>query len=281
MINYIETSSLHCFLVLAETASFTNTAEKLFMSQSAVSQKISQMEKICKHTLFNRNGKNITLTREGEILHAYAKQIFKLHQEAFDSLTEPELIGEVHFGLPEDFATVLLADILKDFKLEHPKVTLRVDCDLTLNLLERYKHGEFDIVLAKSIQNKVSKGVDIWQEKLEWIANTDFQITKEQPLPLVLAPEPCVYRARALEALKKSKIKWQITYSSPSFAGAMAAVKAGMGISVVPHNMIPEGLSKINNKRLPNLKNTHAYILQRSSSSPAINSFFNYVVNKL
>lgn len=278
--DYVDISSFHCFLLIAETESFSAAAKRLYLSQSAISQKMSAVEKLLGVKLFIRS-KKIELTYEGEVFYTYAKQIIRLHQELVDKFTQPKLQGEIRFGLPEDFATVKLPDILREFILEHPLVSLNVECDLTLNLLQRYKQGEFDIVLVKSTDNKGLKGIDLWQEKLDWVANHDFKYAKDDILPLVLSPEPCVYRARALEALNKKGIKWKVVYSSPSYAGTNAAVKAGMGITVMPHSMIAPGLHKFTSSRLPNLRDVHVYILSRNLKDPAIKSFSDYVIEKI
>src|SRR5690606_23908672 len=109
---------------------------------------ISKLETQIGKPLFIR-GRNFALTSEGEILLTYAKKIIKLNREAMDRFKQPELHGEVRFGLPEDFASVFLSDVLTEFTSLHPRILLNVECDLTLNLLGRFKNNEFDIVLVK------------------------------------------------------------------------------------------------------------------------------------
>jgi DNA-binding transcriptional LysR family regulator len=279
----LDISTLTSFYVLAETGNFTSAAEKVHISQSAVSQQIAKLEKQLGTQLIVR-GKKVKLTEAGEKLLSYARQIISLQQEAIDYFKTPELKGEVKFGLPEDFATVFLAEVLAEYTLQHPLITINVECDLTLNLMSRFKKNEFDLVLVKMAnQEDFPHGHEIWQEKLVWVANKSYKRSnlKDQHLPLVLAPKPCVYRARATGALDEARVPWQIRYVSPSHIGCLAAVKAGLGITVLPQNMVPNDLSVIKSSALPDLENTHISLLMKKDVKSAVASFADYVIEHL
>lgn len=271
--------SLTCFLAVADTGSFTKAADRVGRTQSAVSQQIAKLESLLGKSLFIR-GKTFALTTEGETFQGYARQIFKLHQEALDRFREPELAGEVYFGLPEDFASVFLSEVLVDFARLHPRVLLNVECDLTLNLFERFKGKAFDLVLVKMNRPEdFPKGLDIWSEELKWVGDGKI-LDFDSPIPLVLSPPPCVYRAQALKALESTGKKGRLVFSSPSFAGTTAAVKAGMGITVLPRTMIPESLEALETKELGNLNNIHVSLLKHQEDNAAINSFEQFVLKK-
>ncbi|ULQ55882.1 LysR substrate-binding domain-containing protein [Flavihumibacter rivuli] len=275
--------TLECFLAVAETGGFTRAAEKVGRTQSAISQQIAKLEGQLGKTLFIR-GKQFTLTPEGEILLGYARQIVKLQHEAFDRFREPDLEGEVRFGLPEDFASVFLSEVLTEFSRLHPRILLNIECDLTLNLFERFKKKEFDLVLVKmSRPEDFPNGMDVWSEALEWIGDAAyFEKEADQAIPLVLSPQPCVYRSRAIQSLEQARRKWRIVFSSHSFAGTIAAVQAGMGVTVLPRNMVPDNLPIIRHKKgIPKLDDTHISLLKHDDQNPAVNSFENFVVERL
>lgn len=276
----IDTVTLQCFLAVAETGSFTKASKMVGRTQSAVSQQMAKLENLLGKPLFNR-GKIFSLTPEGEIFHGYAKQIFALHREAMDRFKEPELEGEVRFGIPEDFASVFLSDVLVDFARLHPRVLLNIKCDLTVNLFERFKDNQFDLVLVKMSRSEdFPNGQEVWTEPLEWVGDKAL-IENEKPIPLVLSPQPCVYRARAIETLEQAGQKWRLVFSSPSFASKIAAVKAGMGITILPRTIIPKELDTIKSKELPTLHDTHVSLLKHNQDNIAINSFEEFVVKKL
>jgi DNA-binding transcriptional LysR family regulator len=280
----IDTITLQCFLSVAATGSFTKAAERIGRTQSAVSQQIAKLEDLLGKSLIHR-GKRLTLTNEGQIVEEYARKIVAMHLEVIDRFKTADLIGEIRFGLPEDFATRFLADVLVDFVRIHPGIFLHVECDLTLNLFERFKKNEFDMVLVKmSRPEDFPNGIDVWSEKLEWVGDKQLLTSfcdNEKPLPLVLSPHPCVYRSRAISTLEEANIKWQVVFSSPSYNGTIAAVKAGLGITILPKIMVPNHLQILNNTLLPALSDTHISLLKRNKSNIAMASFEAFVLEKL
>lgn len=274
--------TLECFVAVSETGSFTKAADKVARTQSAVSQQISKLERQLGCPLFSR-GKQLLLTADGEVLLEYAKRIVNLHREAMDRFRNPELQGEVRFGLPEDFASVFLSDVLSEYAKLHPRMLLLIECDLTINLFERFKNNEFDLVLVKMNRPEdFPNGIDVWSEALEWVGDQSLFDNIEQPLPLVVSPHPCVYRARAIETLNRLNRKWRVVFSSPSYAGTVAAVEAGMGVTVLPRNMVPSNLSIIRTEeKQQKLANTHLSLLKHSDTNLAVNDLEAFVDAKL
>ncbi len=276
----IDTISLQCFIAAAESGSFTKAASRVGRTQSAVSQQIAKLESLLGKVLFKRS-KTLELTAEGEVFFNYAKQIYSLHCETIDHFKEPELKGEVRFGLPDDFASVFLHDFLSEFILAHPNVSLHIECDLTLNLYENFKKKKLDLVLLKMPCPKdVKSALELSSEKLCWVGNQKL-IKNKNSLPLILSPKPCVYRKTAIDALNDKKIKWRIAFSSHSYSGIIAAVKAGLGLTILPQKMVPKDLPIIRSETLPKLTNSHISLLKSTNNNSAINSFESFVIKHL
>lgn len=276
----LDTVTIQCFIALAETKSFTKAALRVGRTQSAISQQIHKLERLLEKPLITR-GKTFALTPEGDIFLGYARQIFALHSEAIDRFKNPELEGEVHFGLPENFASIYLSDILADFSRLHPRILLNIECDLTLNLFDKFKEKQLDIVLVKMNRPEdFPNGVDVWSEPLQWVGDAAL-IQGDKPLPLVLSPEPCVYRAAAIKALESKGRAWRLVFSSTSHTSTVAAVKAGMGITVMPSGMMNHELEPINEHLLPKLPKTHVSLLKQTANNPAINTLERFVLDKL
>ena len=277
---HLDTMTLQCFIAVAETGSFTRAAERISRTQSAVSQQIARLEQWLGKPLVLR-GRSLGLTADGEIFLGYARRILALQREVMDRFREPELEGEVRFGLPEDFASVYLSDVLADFARTHPRILLDVECDLTLNLLERFKQRAFDLVLVKvSRPEDFPNGQDVWTEQLEWVGDASL-LDSGQPVPLVLAPQPCVYRAGAIEALESGGRSWRLAFTSPSYAGTVAAVKARMGLTVLPRKMVPAACEIVQEGLLPRLSDTHVSLLRFDSGNPAVRSLERFVLDRL
>lgn len=275
----MESMLLKNFLVLVRTRNFTKAAQKLHCSQSTLSLQIGRLEALIGKPLFIRDKRNVDLTLEGEQLIGYAQHILRLEDEMLQHFHQPELEGEVTFGTPEDLATAYLPTILANFVETHPKIRLNVHCEFTMNLLHGFESQNYDLVLIKQDpQKQHPRSVEVWKEPLVWVCGKDVNYQTE-PLPLVLAPSPCVYRQRAIDTLNREGIRWRVAYTSPSLTGTLAAVKAGLGISILPINMIPKGIQVI--RDLPVLKDAQIALLKQEHASQAAKALADYVADHI
>lgn len=257
---------LRAFVFVAETGSMTKAGERLYRSQSAVSLQMKRLEQSLGMRLFDRSPRAIHLSAAGDRLLSHARALLSLNDAILDELTDPALEGTVRLGTPEDFATTHLPAVLARFAESHPRVALEVDCDLTLNLLDRFGAGEFDLVLVKREPSGGEAGVRVWREPLVWAASPHFDFGASGPLPLVVSPNPCVYRARAVGALELVGRPWRIAYTCGSLAGSQAAVRAGLGLTVLPRDMVPTDLAAIDDPaELPDLHDTEIALLAAKS----------------
>lgn len=253
---------LRSFATIADAGNFTRAAERLGRTQSTISLQMKRLEDALGRRVLERNAHKVSVTAEGEMLLAYARQMLRLNDEVVARVREPDLEGVVRLGTPEDFATMHLPGVLSEFARTYPKVALEVTTDLTLNLLERFQGGEFDLVLIKRERLGPIDGIRVWREPLVWAALDRF-MGEQAPLPLVVSPHPCVYRKRALSALDEAGRAWRIAYTSTSLAGAQAAVRAGLGVTVLPRDMVPDGLTTLGTgEHLPLLDDTEIALIQ-------------------
>ncbi len=232
---------LRSFVTIVDCGGVTRAAGRLGRTQSTISLQIKRLEDGLGKRVFLREGRGFELTADGDILLAYARRLLSLANEACTVLMEPEIGGVVRLGTPEDFATAHLPDVLWRFSRDHPQVALEVRCDFTVNLLDGFSRGEFDLVLCKREPQGAAGGIKVWREPLVWVASERLLFTPGVPVPLVLAPPPDLYRKRALEALDGCGRPWRIAYTSPSLAGIQAAVSAGLGLTVLPKDMLAPG----------------------------------------
>lgn len=278
----LDLALLQTFVTLAETRSFTRAAAHIGRSQSAVTQQIHKLEGQLGGPLFVRGRKSVSLTPRGELLLGFGRKMLLLQEQLLTEMREGETAGAVRFGSPEDFATHYLPGILKRFTETHPRITLDVNCELTLTLLEAFARGEYDLIIIKQEPGVLPPGArPLWREMLVW-AGLPGQMAavrdRETVLPLVLSPAPCVYRQRTLDALAGARIPWRLTYTSPSLAGTIAAVRAGLGLTVLPQKIVPEDLRAVRRSPvLPELSETQICLLIRPNPAPAVQAFAEYI----
>lgn len=262
---------LRTFVVIAAEQNISRAAERLLRKQSTISLQLKRLEELVGLQLCARTPRTVKLTHDGKMLLGYANRMLQLNDEALTRMIEPKLEGQVRLGAPEDFATTHLPLILGEFIRTHPLVSLEVTCDLTMNLMQKYRNDELDIALLKREPTIRLAGIRVWREPLVWVACDGFDLKDLESIPLVVSPEPCVYRKRAMQALKSTKRKFRIAYTCGSLAGNLAAVKSGLGISVLPKEMVPHDLHALNSRILPDLRDTEiALIPARHLSAPAM-----------
>ena len=135
---------------------------------------------------------------------------------------------------------------------------------------------------VKREPERSERGVRVWREPLVWVAAPRMGLIENGPLPLVVSPPPCVYRKRATDSLNRAKRSWRVAYSCASLAGQHAAVKAGLGITVLPKDMVPPGLTAIEQRSsLPDLHDTEIALLAARALSPPARRLHDHIVRSL
>ncbi len=271
------------FVAIATLGQFTLAALRLGRQQSTISLQIARLETALGARLLERSPRAVRLTPEGERFLPHAQRLLALNDAAVAELSEPAMIGTVRLGTPEDFATSHLPQVLARFVQAYPAVALEVTCDLTLNLLEGFREGRFDLVLAKREPDAraAREGLKVWREQLVWVSGEAEFDHDDGPVRLVVSPEPCVYRKRATQALDRVGLAWRVAYTCGALSGAIAAVKAGLGVSVLPRDMVPEGLHVCGAAELPLLDETEIALLDHGALSLPARRLKEHIVRAL
>ncbi len=277
----LDVSLVRTFVTIHALGSFTRAAARLGRQQSTISLQIMRLERLVGQKLLARTARNVHLTAAGQVFLAYARRLLDLNDEIVAIIREPDLRGLVRLGTPEDFATRHLPDVLASFAQAHPAVALEVTCDLTLNLLPRFHAGAFDLVLVKQELSENVRSKRVWREPLVWVTGGRDFMQAKACLPLVVSPEPCVYRTRAIVALDGAGRDWRVAYTCGSLAGSMAAVRAGLGISVLPREMVPQDLHVVHDTSLPDLKDTEIALLHADHLSEPARRLREHIVRSL
>lgn len=231
---------LRTFVSVVDAGGFTRAGERVHKTQSTVSQQIRRLEEQVGLPLLDRNSRAVALTDDGERLLGYARRLLALNDEANAVLSGRPAAEVVRLGVPEDYAVERLPRLLADFARANRRLRLDVRCDLSVRLRADVECGDLDIALVKQEPGRPG-ALRAWREPLCWVGPAAEDLHREDPLPLVLFPQGCVYRNRAVHELERAGRRWRVAYSSPNHAGVRAAVSGGLGVSVLPHSALPPG----------------------------------------
>jgi DNA-binding transcriptional LysR family regulator len=241
VMDHLDLDLLRTFAVIAETGALSRAAVRVGRTQAAISLQVKRLEQIVSQTLLDRSGRGVTLTPQGTRLLAHAQRILRYHDEALAELSGKGLTGTIRFGCPDDYAVVLLPQLLRGFAREHPEVLVEVYCGHTPRLLERLERHALDLALTSFGEQEKSAAIIRW-EPLVWVGSVGSNAANLDPLRLALSdPDTLDHRAarRSLEAVGRS---YRLAYASASLAGLTAVVRSGQAIAVLTRTAVPEDL---------------------------------------
>ncbi|AYM87576.1 LysR family transcriptional regulator [Pseudoalteromonas agarivorans] len=248
----ISTDSLRTFVMVVEVGGFAKAGDLLGLSQPAVSLQIKRLEDLLGYKLFKKQGQRQVLNQYGELLLPMAKQMMQYNDAILQQFTSESITGKVRLGIPSEFAARILPSIIGDFVSLYPEVSLEVKSRLSKHLLSASRQDQFDLVLALNERLNSDKFPIFMQDELVWVG--DLAQAKNEVVTLVTAPEGCIYRRRATDALKSANIKYRIVYSNADLTGLIAALKEGLGITVLAKSTVPSDLNfQAQSKYLPAL----------------------------
>jgi DNA-binding transcriptional LysR family regulator len=233
----IEIDLLQAFVSVAEARSFTQAAENLHLTQSAVSLKIKKLEEQVQHVLLERSAP-VRPTAMGARLLATARRLIEAHEAAFEELMHTRPQGRIVIGTSQTYAASILAPVLKSFRQSHPGVEIVILCAHGWELLQAQARGEIELVVTTRTTRRT--GTRLRQERIVWACAGNAAVAHGKPLRLALFPEGCVYRAAALEALSRAGRSWDVAYTCTHYDGLLAAVEQDLVLTAITRSAVPD-----------------------------------------
>ena len=140
------------FKEVAEAGNITAAAQALFISQSAVSQSIKQLETALQARLFARSPRGVALTDEGQMLYEYVRSALSLLATGEDKLSQAQqlLLGTLTIGASDTVTGWFLTPYLEHFHREHPGIRLKIVSGRSAKVLSLLKSGVVDIAFAST-----------------------------------------------------------------------------------------------------------------------------------
>jgi DNA-binding transcriptional LysR family regulator len=260
---------LNSFRAVAQEASFTRAADRLGLTQSAVSAHVRRLEEQAGKPLFARNTRSVAITPAGEILLGYARAILRLNEEAKRKLSGIAKGVHIRIGASDDFMSNWLPAVLHAFQAAWPGVVIETNVANTRVLLASLDRGELDIVVGSRCHGDHT-GHLLWREPLVWAYAKAGQPDPTEPLPIALFPDPCPYRDAALAALAKAGREWRIAVVSPSVGSLRAAAAASLAVTPINRSLLTPDLHALGPKaQLPPLPDVEFMVFSRRHDGAA------------
>ncbi|MCT8176448.1 LysR family transcriptional regulator [Variovorax sp. CY25R-8] len=244
---------LKAFVAVADHRSFTRAATALNRTQSAVSMQIKRLEERLGTALFHRTKVNVELSLAGEGLLGYARRILLLNDEAVGHLQQHKVEGRVRLGVMDDYGSFVVPPVLASFVAAYPRIHIEMETGLTARMPERLGE-DFDLVIAMHPEGQ-GGGELLRREQAVWATAVSQSVESQDPLPVALYPQGCLFRQWATEALDASGRPWRLAFVSHSLAAVESIAAQGLAVTVVKSGTFPPRLRALSERdgmpRLP------------------------------
>ncbi len=249
----MDIEALRCFIAVVETGSYTQAAEQVHRSQSAVSQKMQKLAEQTDKSLFTKSGRLLELTEDGKFLLGYARHIISLHDDALRQMRDSKQITRpLQLGCPDDYAQKILPKIVALVRARVPNLPIHVHCHNSTRLRDMLSAGSLDTAIV-SRSSAREAGQFLQQDKGTWAFNGDIDKLRDtyeqtQRVPLVLFDESCHFHHAAIQGLSQINITNQVICSADSLGAISSLVMAGQGITVVAKSSLGQMTPLIEDK---------------------------------
>ena len=268
---------------LSEEKSISKTAEKLFISQPAITRRLKRLEQELHTTIIIRTPLGINFTSEGIIVLNYAKQALQSFQNLTELLQTKQGIprGTLQIGVSRRFANKELPEILRSFVKEYPNVKIQLNADLSSSIYKLLQKDEIQLALIRGEYNWNEVKIHLEKEQICLVASHPVEKKDLLTLPFIV---PISSIQNAVENW------WNDNFQqAPNILGYVDSIDTcqemvlqDLGWSVLPELGLPTQ-SKLFKKPLttkdglPLLRNT--YILYRSAHQdyPPLLAFVSHI----
>ena len=254
----MDTQALTAFLAVAESGSFSTAAERLFLTQPAVSKRIAQLEQQLGTRLFDRVGRRIRLTEAGEALLPRARQVLLDLEDmsrAISNLTGT-VSGTLRIGTSHHIGLHRLPPVLRRFSREYPDVKLDIHFIDSEEAWEAVLHGDLEmgVVTLPPQPDPRLHSQAVWQDPLVFMAAPEHPLARLDRVTLetltgysAILPSPVTFTRRIVESLfEEQALTLNISMSTNYLETIHMMVSIGLGWSVLPETMLDDSVVRLN-----------------------------------
>ncbi|SDM80477.1 LysR family transcriptional regulator [Acetanaerobacterium elongatum] len=262
----MELKNLNTFLVLSKTKNFTKTAQYLGYVQSSITAQIQQLEKELNVQLFERMGKNVSLTAEGERLIPYAQKMLALSSDIKSLYAGAQCRGKLVVGASESISIYRLPPIISRFKEAYPNIDLYLHLLNVSDFAPLLINNTFDVafVLDKPIINSGIKTALEIEERICVLSSPDCPLAKKAAvdiqdfagLPVIFTGRGCSYRGMFEHDLAEHGVVPNIVLETSSIQVIKEAAMSGLGLCILPELAV---MKELGEKKLIKLAYTNNY----------------------
>lgn len=240
----METNKLKTFVNLAQTLSFSKTAENLYITQSSVSKQIHSLEKELQVILFNRNNKHVELSQAGQIILPNAQAILREEKKLTKNLQQLELQRKetIKMAAVPTFSTYAPFDFITQYMKSHPEIDFQLKEVETSQMAAMLTDGKADLAFVRSLKKRrASNAILTRKEKFALCVAEDDPKTRRKQINLneiqgesfiMLAQNSMLYQP-VVDLCHQAGFEPNIVFTSDRISSIMEMIRNHQGVSIL------------------------------------------------
>jgi len=250
----MDTQNLRAFLLVAETGSFSLAAQKLHLTQPAISKRVAQLEEQLNASLFDRIGRTVSLTEAGQALLPHARTVQLELQAAEQSVRDlaGEVRGRLRLATSHHIGLHRLPPVLSYFNLAFPAVQMDIDFMDSEQAYELTLRGEVELAVVTLAPAAVPHIVTrpIWPDPLDFMVQRGHQLGRRKSLDLqdlsqypAILPGLNTYTGQIIKSLfDRRNLPITIAIATNYLETIRMMASVGLGWTVLPRSMLDDSL---------------------------------------
>ncbi len=241
---------LQSFVTVISEGSMTGAADKLYLTQPAISQQIRNLEEELGVELLVRGVRQIKPTLQGEVLYEYAKRVLQLVQQSEIAVRAmgAELSGQLRVGTLNSIGVHLISSLVARLLKHNPKLGLSIEYNRGPQLLELFRKGQLDVLILPDIESEYGESLESVEKRFLlkeeiWLVgsgkDTDIPrqigISEFGKYPIInLTSEYPKFSETLDQAMKSSGVKAETVFASSNVGTLKRVIEAGLGWGFLP-----------------------------------------------
>ena len=240
---------LKTFCAVCEEGGITRAAEKLCVAQPSVSQTIGELERYYGVSLFDRVGRRLVLTPEGERLRVKAQEAIASFSEFEEAARDTNARHVIRIGSSVTAGQMVLPRLIAAIEATLDRAECRAIADSAASVEQLVEEGSLDLALVEGSVSRALAAEAVFSDRLMAVCSAGMKI-KNTLSPAELVSLPLLLRRRGSasrdlfdERLSALGLKAQPKLSSSSNSVLLAAAREGLGVAVLPEALVAADLS--------------------------------------
>ncbi|MDP5306047.1 LysR family transcriptional regulator [Paracoccus spongiarum] len=266
----LDIATLRSLQAVAEYGAVTRAADALNMTQSALSMQIKRLEELFGSPILLKQGRGVVLSDFATELVLEGRKLVALNDAILARFAGQRPEGRLRVGLTSDWLFARVAQAVRAFREDNPRVELIVNDGRSRDLRQQMRQGEHDVILTTEFEAPLG-AIHLAKVDLGWFGAISGDSWRQRPLPIANSPH-CAYYPVGLQALERAGIEWVQTISDGGTDTWRVLAAADLGVTLLPRGICQPGLELVDHGgALPPLPATwlNAYVADGPARSLA------------